>query len=437
MEVFRTSVPLLAPSSANHVGARGRFVMRTSMSVTIARRDLAERIRAANQGRDAELLGRKYAAMRANAFAFLRGTAHLHGEDWPVASPLDAAPLVWACGDLHLENFGTYQGDNRLTYFDMNDFDAAALAPCTLELARFLTSVLVGATTLGVRNADALGLCARFLAEYSAVLRTGKARWVERQTATGMVRDLFASLTRRTARELLVKRTDRDRGVRRLCICVDEGRALPASAEQREKVMAFMRTFAARQADPSFYAVRDVARRIAGNGSLGVERYVLLINGGGSPDGHVLLDLKRAQPSPLAAAGPWPQPVWPNEAERIVAIQQRVQAIAPAFLHAVVIDGASYVLRELQPAAARLRLDLWNGKLRRLERVLVTMAQVVASGQLRGGGRQASATADDLIAFAEREDWQGPLLAYAEEYGRRTECYWREFRNALDSGAIA
>lgn len=410
--------------------------MPTSAPNTSPTPALAERIRRANQGRDPELLGRKYAAMRADAFAFLRGTAHLFCEDWPADSPLNAAPLVWACGDLHLENFGTYQGDNQLTYFDVNDFDAAALAPCTLDLARFLTSVLVGASTLGLQHDEARALCARFLAEYRATLRTGKARWVERQIARGMVRDLLASLTRRQPKGLLMKRTDRAGRKRRLRICVDKGQALPVSAAQREKVMKFMRTFAAQQGDPAFYAAHDVARRIAGNGSLGVERYVVLIAGRGRPDGHVLLDLKQAQPSPVAAAAPWPQPAWPNEAERIVAIQRRVQAIAPACLHAVMIDDAAYVLRELQPTAARLRLELWGGKLRRLERVLVTMGQVVASEQLRGGGRQGSATADALIAFAERADWQEPLLAYAEEYSQRVEHDWREYRAAPDLLAL-
>jgi len=44
-----------------------------------------------------------------------------------------------------------------------------------------------------------------------------------------------------------------------------------------------------------------VARRIAGTGSLGVERYVLLIEGKGSPDGNYLLDLKQALPAVLRA----------------------------------------------------------------------------------------------------------------------------------------
>ena len=61
-----------------------------------------------------------------DAFAFLRSTCHLFYEDWPADTPLNEAPLAWICGHLHLENFGTFKGDNRLAYFDINDFDEAS-----------------------------------------------------------------------------------------------------------------------------------------------------------------------------------------------------------------------------------------------------------------------------------------------------------------------
>jgi hypothetical protein len=44
-----------------------------------------------------------------------------------------------------------------------------------------------------------------------------------------------------------------------------------------------------RSRSPSFFAP-DVARRIAGTGSLGVQRYVILVEGKGSTGGHYLPD---------------------------------------------------------------------------------------------------------------------------------------------------
>jgi uncharacterized protein (DUF2252 family) len=391
-------------------------------------RNVIERILIFNQGRDPDRLMLKYRAMHTDAFAFLRGTCHLFYQDWPANSPLNDAPPAWICGDLHLENFGSFKGDNRLTYFDINDFDEAALAPSTWELARFLTSVLVGAKTLGVNHSEAIALCHCFLDSYTAALQDGKARWLERATAKGMVKNLLSGLKKRSRPEFLDNRTKFQHGKRMLRL--EDKRALPAAEADYKKVILFMADFAACQPNPKFFKVLDVARRIAGAGSLGTERYVILVEGTGSPAGNYLLDLKHEPGSALVPYLTLPQPEWGTEAERVVSIQRRVQAISPAFLNAVQIDERSYVMRELLPDSDRLHLELWNGKLRRLENVMHAMGKVMAWGHLRSGGRQGSAIADEWIAFAARSDWRSPLLEYADGYARQVVTDWNEFRES-------
>jgi len=117
--------------------------------------DVVQCISNFNQNRDLERLTMKYRAMRSSPFVFLRGTCHLFYERLPKTSIFKSAPLTWNCGDLHLENFGSYKGDNRLAYFDMNDFDEAALAPLSMELVRLLTSILVGADSLSISQYEA------------------------------------------------------------------------------------------------------------------------------------------------------------------------------------------------------------------------------------------------------------------------------------------
>jgi hypothetical protein len=151
---------------------------------------VVQRIERYNAGREPERLARKYEAMRKNAFAFMRGTCHLFHEDWRDNPVLDRTPAAWLSGDLHLENFGSYKGDNRLAYFDLNDFDEATLAPCARDLARFLTSVLVASRSLKLQEREAIALAKAFLTAYGAAVQEGKARWGERQTADGMVRAL-------------------------------------------------------------------------------------------------------------------------------------------------------------------------------------------------------------------------------------------------------
>src|SRR5450830_1565201 len=156
--------------------------------------DPIHQIKLFNSGRDPERLAIKYSKMRASAFAFLRGSCHLFYDRLPHDGIFKNFPLVWACGDLHLENFGTYKGDNRLVYFDLNDFDEAALAPASWDLVRLLASVHTGFKEQGASQAEIHGLVERMIASYGTALLAGKALWVEAETATGIVAELFERL---------------------------------------------------------------------------------------------------------------------------------------------------------------------------------------------------------------------------------------------------
>lgn len=396
--------------------------------------DIAETIARFNAGRDPERLAMKYKAMCASPFVFLRGTCHLFYERLPQQPLLDDAPPVWICGDMHLENFGSYKADNRLVYFDNNDFDEACLAPNLYELVRLLTSVLVGAADLKLSRAQALALCHTAVHAYGAALALGKARWVERETSSGMVRDLFDGLASRTRAAHLDRRTTLKGKTRTLK--VDGKKALPVGDERRAAITQFMQRFAAGETDPGFYRVLDVARRIAGTGSLGVDRYVILVEGKGSPDGNYLIDLKEALPSSVVPHMRTPQPAWRSEAERVVEIQRRNQAVSQAFLHAVDFNERSYVLRSLQPSEDRVALKDWDGKLPRLEGVVVSMAELSAWAHLRSGGRQKSSIADELIAFGNRTDWQAPLIELATQCAAQVAADWKAYCEAYDRGAF-
>lgn len=395
---------------------------------------VAQRILRFNEGRDPERLALKYKAMRASAFAFLRGTCHLFYEDLPRAPLLRSAPRVWVCGDLHLENFGSYKGDNRLVYFDLNDFDEAVLAPCTWDLARALTSILVATASMRLGKVRARDLARLFLEAYVAAIRDGKARWVERETAQGMVGKLLNSLQRRKRKTFLDGRTVRTRKGRK--IRLDGKHALPVSATDRRRIKKFMRAFAARQPEPGFFRLLDVARRIAGTGSLGVERYALLVTGKGSPDGNYLLDLKQALPSALAPRLKWKQPEWQNEAQRVATLQRRLQAVPMGFLGPVVMQRTAFVLRGLQPVEDRVHLTPGKAGAAGLEQTLATMAQLVAWSELRSSGLQGSATADQLIDYWAKPRRQDKLLDLADACARRTQRDWRAYCEAFDRGAF-
>jgi uncharacterized protein (DUF2252 family) len=382
-----------------------------------------------NQGRDPDPLALKYKALRANAFSFLRGTCHLFWSEAPLSFWTSAVPEVWACGDLHLQNFGCYKGDDRLVYFDVNDFDEAMAAPCYCDPVRLMSSIMVAADGMQLTKTAALALCDAFLTSYATALQGGKAHSIERDTAAGLISNLLDTAGQRTRTELLDSRTQVQGGKRRLR--VDGKKALPADQAQRSRVEQFMAQFASRQEDPNFFRLLDVARRIAGTGSLGIERYVLLVEGKGSPDRNYLLDLKEARPSVLVPYVAARQPKWKSEADRVVSIQRRMQAVSQAFLHSVEINGKPFVLRGLQPSEDRLDLANAKGKQAKLQPVVEAMGEIVAWGQLRSSGWQGSANAGELIAFGRAAGtWRPALVELAGNLAQRVEADWRAFRDS-------
>jgi uncharacterized protein (DUF2252 family) len=76
----------------------------------------------------------------------------------------------------------------------------------------------------------------------------------------------------------------------------------------------------------------------------------------------------------------------------------------------------------------------WKGKLRRLEEVVATMAELTAWAHLRGSGRAGSAIADELVEFGLRTDWQSPLLDVASACADQVSADWRAYAEAFDAG---
>jgi len=399
--------------------------------------DIIKQILNFNANREPERLQMKYDKMRSNAFSFFRGTCHLFYDQLPLGGVFKSAPLTWVCGDLHLENFGSYKGDNRLVYFDLNDFDEAALAPASWEVIRMLTSIRMWADSISMQAADEDCLCATFVDAYASTLSIGKAYWIERETAHGLIRVLLEDLQNRHRTQFLDGRTT-IKGKRRQ-FKIDGVKTLPVTAEQHATVSAFMKGFVDTQPNPDFYHVIDIARRVAGTGSLGVDRYSVLVEGKGSPNHNYLLDLKECPPSSLAPAlkaAKITQPKWKTQAQRVVTIQYQMQAVSMAFLQPVALGEKSLVLRGLQPTEDRVSLDLTTQSLSDTAHLMTNMGQLLAWAHLRSSGRAGSANADELIDYGKRKKWRSKLLDTSHDLAAEVQRDAATFNAAYDDHAL-
>jgi uncharacterized protein (DUF2252 family) len=391
-------------------------------------RDIWQLIQSFDRQRDRDIITQKYIKMRKNAFVFLRGTCHLFYQDFPINSSLNSAPSAWICGDLHLENFGTYKGDNRQIYFGINDFDEGVLAPCTWDIARLLTSIFLAVDSLSFTQSDADELARIYLTSYANSLGAGKIREVVKDNAKGIVANLLEDLHRRKRSDFLDERTRIVDDRRQLKF--DNQKILEISKEQDRRVVEAIDMWAQTQVDPDFFKVLDVGFRVAGTGSLGLDRYLILVVGKGSPNRNYLLDFKQQPTSSLQPYLTIVQPEWEDRATRVMNVQSLVRSASPALLAAIEFNGGSYLLRELQPSQDKIELKPGKINLSELAQLIDTMGEVTAFAHLHGSGKSGAAIAQALIDFGSNVDWQQEVLNYANNYASQVQIDYQSFCKA-------
>jgi len=395
---------------------------------------VTKKILAFNSNRNAEIVKIKYGFISQDVFRFYRGTCHLFYEDLAKKVRWKDDTKCCITGDLHLENFGTYKGDNRVVYFDMNDFDEALMAPATWEISRLLTSVYLAGHILQFSEKLAEELCHIYTTAYINVLENGKPIVIEKETATGLLEFFLERVQHRQQKEFIRSRIEKKNGHWK--IIVDKEKTLPCMTDEKEKVAVALNDWLKKHLPGKKLQVQDVCYRIAGTGSVGIERYAALVYEKAKNRFH-LVDIKEAAPSSLLPYSVYKQPAWQTEADRVVTLQKMVQHVSPAFLHTIYFGNKSFVVKELQPTQDRMDLALCKGKKNNLSDILVTMAEVTASGQLRSGGRQGSSITDDLLHFAANcEAWKKPLLQYAKKYAKQVVADYNSYKKDFEKGLV-
>jgi uncharacterized protein (DUF2252 family) len=392
----------------------------------------SEKIISFNEGRLPEMLKIKFGAMQENAFRFYRGTCGLFYERLSKEKSMPSSPAGWICGDLHLENFGSYRGNNKLVYFDLNDFDEAIKAPVLWEVVRLLTSIFIAFQTLEIESDQAMNMAMLFIKSYTAALLGGKAVDLDPRTSKGIVRDFLIKAGKSSYGELLRKRTLEKKG--KLWLDLKDEHHFKLEKELKNGLKEHISEWISRNSDsPYNYKVKDVVFRVAGTGSLGQKRYLFLLKSTNKKDSYLLVDMKQALPSSLSPFVKTKQPLFETEADRIITVQRRMQHVCSSMLSTSHFQGEHYVMQELQPVKDTIKFKLLKEDYRNMYQVIDDMGMLTASAQLRSSGMDGTATKDELKAFAADTAWQEPLLAIAAEQAALVSAdfgaYEQDFRN--------
>lgn len=334
-------------------------------------RDPVALINAQNVNRLQELLPLRAERMAHDAFSFYRGTAMLMAHDL-AAQPGSGIDVV-ICGDAHISNFGLYASPERTLVFDLNDFDEAATGPWEWDVRRFVTSVILGARSIGLTDRQVDGLAESAARDYREIL-------IELMQLSGLDR-MFQMIDEEAIRESLdehkalkffertLKKAKKQTGARasKKLLTTDESgntrfienppvltRVDIESVPFIEELYAsYLKTV---RPDVSLllstYQIVDIALRVVGVGSVGTRCYVVALAG---PSGeHIILQMKEAQPSAVTQFHLRDEPsvrVLPMGSppgRRVVTYQQILQAASDPFLGHVEGQLFNYYVRQFR-----------------------------------------------------------------------------------------
>ncbi len=392
--------------------------------------NLLTRIKNYNSDRLPDLLPLKYKAMSLSPFTFLRGSCAIFYEDLLKDYPFEDSPLTWICGDMHLENFGSYKGANKIVYFDVNDFDEAVKAPTLYEITRLIVSIQLASEEIGFTKNEVSAFVKKTLQSYIATLIKSKARNIEKETATGLVKKLIETVSMRSEKQLISKRTIKASNYTHL-LETDRLLKIPSSEKkmfEKKFIPWFNKTFAKN------YLLLDVGFRIAGTGSIGVKRYCCLIQNKKNITQKKLIDVKQAMPSCLTKFIKIKQPNWDNDAQRVTTVQEIMQHVEPSLVGTFEYNTTWYEVKELQPTADKININEAKNKPVLIEKFCEDIGILAASAQLRSSGRLGAANADDLKLFAEKKDWIPTLLEWCDNYTKQVKKDYSAFNKAYKQG---
>jgi uncharacterized protein (DUF2252 family) len=394
---------------------------------------LSDRLKEFNKLLLPDMVQMKYEAMTENAFRFYRGTCHLFYEDLSNTEALPLSPQVWICGDLHIENFGSYKGDNKVVYFDLNDFDEGLLAPASFELARMVTSIFIAFDSLEIGPEKALKMAQLFVKSYCATLAKAKAISIDPRTAKGIVCEFLTSADQSTEKDIIRKRTIAKKN--KIELSLEDERHIKVDKKLRHELKSHINDWIQTSSDgPYNYKVKSIIFRVAGTGSLGVKRYLFLLKSTNTKNKYLFVDMKQARPSSVLPYTTVQQLDWPTEAERIIAIQKRLQNVSSSLLSTTVFREESYVIQELQPVKDTIKFKLLKDEYRDIYQVIDDMAALTASAQLRSGGIHGSAIIDELCAWGSDQQWQDIIIEYSRKYAIKVKAYYKQFVKDYEAG---
>jgi uncharacterized protein (DUF2252 family) len=326
--------------------------------------DALQTILAQNQIRVPELVPIRHQRMAASAWNYYRGAAAVMAAD--LAAQPDSGLTVQLCGDAHILNFGLWATPERNLSFDLRDFDETLPGPFEWDIKRLAASIVVAARENRIKPATAAAAVSAAVAAYRARMRRYTTMpeldiWYDGMHVDRLIGyfepadrgrvsvHIEKKRKRRTSRGAFAKLTTMAHGRPRITeeppvrVRISDGE----QADLVDHLLAEYRLTLQEDRRSLFdrFTVVDVVRQVVGVGSVGMQVYLVLLEGRAGTD-PLFLQVKQAGPSVYEA---YTQPSrHDGHGARVISGKRLVQTATDIFVGWGSLHGKDYYVRQFR-----------------------------------------------------------------------------------------
>jgi uncharacterized protein (DUF2252 family) len=406
--------------------------------------DAAATILAQNRIRVPGLVPIRHHRMAVSPWNYYRGAAAVMAGD--LASQPHSGLMVQLCGDAHVLNFGLWATPERNLSFDLRDFDETLPGPFEWDVKRFAASLVVAGRENQVKATRAAAAVTAGVQAYCAHMRRYATMpeldiWYDGMHVDRLISyfepadrgrvsiHIEKKRKRRTSRGAFAKLTMMAHGRPRITeeppirvtVSDDEQAHLVDHllAEYRLTLQEDRRSLFDR------FTVADIVRQVVGVGSVGMQVYLVLLEGRTGAD-PLFLQVKQAGPSVYEAHT---QPSrHPGHGERVINGKRLIQSATDIFAGWGSLDGKDYYVRQFRDMKIIPRIDLIAP---RLTEFATACGETLARAHARTGDPMAI---DAYIGNGSK--FTAAIGQFARRYADQNERDHAQLVSAIAVGAV-
>lgn len=416
-----------------------------------------------DEGRVQELIPIRQERMAVSPFAFFRGAAVVMAND--LARTPSTGIKVQTCGDAHVANFGLFHSPERKLIFDITDFDETAIAPWEWDVKRLAASLEICGREREFAPKQRRRIVKTAVASYRTAMREFARMgtmdvWYAHMDADELYERMAhkaSKADRKETEELLDKARSKNnaRAVKKLTEIVDgelrivnepplivplreivrqySGKDVPdPDMRERERMTARLLSHYRKNLPDDRrrlieqYRGVDIARKVVGVGSVGLQAWIVVMEGAAEGD-HLVLQIKEARDSVLAPFVGKNSNDTPGQ--RVVKGQKAMQTASDVLLGWTELpakDGTtrSYYVRQLWDGKGSADLDDIEDDA--LEALAGACGWTLAHAHARTGDRFAIAG-----YLGKGDSFDRALVRFAQSYADQNERDYQAFLESL------